>query len=278
MPDAETIAGAIGADTLEYQDGIFQRAFKEYEGIIALMSAGIAIRSAAPLLTDKWHDPAVVVVTPGLAYAVPILGGHHGANDLAFRLGEIGIAPVISTATEAHGRPSVEGIASSGAHRIANRISTRRVNAAFLDGDVPVYEIPEPGIVVAGPGVSVLIQEKPYMVGIGCRLGIRPEEVKEAVEAALDDAGIRLGEVGAYVTTAQKRRDSGLAQGISMLGGVLMYLEDHTINSIAGPSPSRADLIGLSGVAEPCALAMAEIGRLVMKKTTYGRVTIAIGR
>ncbi|MDO8842672.1 cobalamin biosynthesis protein, partial [Methanocalculus sp.] len=81
-----------------------------------------------------------------------------------------------------------------------------------------------------------------------------------------------------FVTTEKKRSDPGLAEGIRKIGGVLIYLDDETINSIEAPSPSRATMIGLTGVAEPCALAFAEMGRLVMRKKTYGRVTIAIGR
>ncbi|MCQ1539132.1 cobalt-precorrin 5A hydrolase [Methanocalculus taiwanensis] len=274
----EKIAEAIDADILPYEEGIFKTAFADYKGIIAVMSAGIVIRSIAPLLTDKWHDPGIVVVTPDGKYGIPILGGHHGANDLASRLGEIGIIPVISTATEVHGRPSVEGYAQAVECRVINRPSTRRVNAAFLDGDVPVYEIPKPGIVVAGPGVSVLIRSKPYTIGIGARLGITPEEVVDAVTSALREAGIRADEVGAFATTEKKRPDQGLAEGISRLGGVLIYLGDDMINSIGTASPSRAGLIGLCGVAEPAAIACSEKGELIMKKKIYGRVTIAIGR
>ena len=274
----EEIAEAVAGDLLMYDDKVFERAFSEYKAIIAVMSAGIAVRSAAPLLQDKWHDPAVIVVSPDCRYAIPVLGGHHGGNELAKRLSARGIVPVITTATEVHGRPSVEGIADEAGCRIINRPSTRRVNAAFLDGEVPVYEIPEPGIVVAGPGVSVLIQERPYMVGIGARRGITAAEVTDAIRSALSSEGIRQEEVGAYVTTEKKRGDPGLAEGIAGIGGVLIYLNDETINRTETPSPSRAGLIGLSGVAEPCAVALAEVGRLVMKKKTYGRVTIAIGR
>ena len=75
------------------------------------MSMGIVIRGIAPHLTDKWTDPAVVVVTPDFRYAIPLIGGHHGANELAGELAGLGLVPVISTATEATGRDSVEAIA-----------------------------------------------------------------------------------------------------------------------------------------------------------------------
>ncbi|HJK28360.1 MAG TPA: cobalamin biosynthesis protein [Methanocorpusculum sp.] len=37
-------------------------------------------------------------------------------------------------------------------------------------------------------------------------------------------------------------------------------------------------MLGLAGVAEPCALALAKSGTLILNKTVYGRVTIAIGK
>ena len=91
-------------------------------------------------------------------YAIPVLGGHHGANELAKELAALGIQPVITTATEATGRDSVEAIAQRSACDIINRESTRRVNSALLDADVPVYTVQGPGIVIAGQDVSVLLK------------------------------------------------------------------------------------------------------------------------
>ena len=53
---------------------------------------------------------------------------------------------------------------------------------------------------------------------------------------------------------------------------------DLTINAIPTRSGSRASRIGLSGVAEPCALATAKRRDLVVGKTVIGGVTIAIAR
>lgn len=275
---ARNLADALGADYMPYDRGAFQKAFRGYSRIVALMSAGIAVRGVAPLLRDKWVDPCVVVVSPDLRFAVPLLGGHHGANDLARQIGELGLIPVISTATETAGRPSVEGIAREEGCAVLTRDSTRAVNAALLDGDVPVYPVAGPAIVIADRAVSVLVREGSYVVGIGCRRGVAAEEVKTAVCGALGDAGIDPGEVLAYATTAKKLPERGLAEAVASLGGTLVYVDDASINRQDAPSPSRAGLIGLAGVAEPAALAIARRGDLVMKKTIYGSVTIAIAR
>jgi cobalt-precorrin 5A hydrolase len=242
------------------------------------MSAGIAVRGVAPLLVEKWRDPAVVVVSPDLRYAVPIVGGHHGGNDLARELAGIGITPVITTATETQGRDSVEGIAARLGCDIVNRDSTRAVNAAMLDSDLPLYAIRGPAIVVAGPGVSILVRKGDYVVGIGCRKGAPAAAVAGALRQALEQAGIAPEDVFIYATTAKKRGEAGLRDAVAELGGNLVYLDDDTLNAQRAPSPSRAQLIGLAGVAEPAALAISKRKELVLAKQTYGCVTVAIAR
>jgi cobalt-precorrin 5A hydrolase len=106
-PEAERIAIFLGADVAEYSADIFNTVFTTRKRIVALMSMGIVVRKIASLLDDKWTDPAVVVISPDLKYAVPVLGGHHGANELAKELAGLGIIPVITTATESRGRNSV---------------------------------------------------------------------------------------------------------------------------------------------------------------------------
>lgn len=272
------IAAFLEAELLPYSAEVFTDLYGKYDAIVCVMSAGIAVRGCAPLLTDKWHDPAVIVVTPDMRYAIPVLGGHHGANDIAKRLADLGIEPVISTATEVMGRPSVEETAKTGGFTIVNRSSTRVVNGAILDGDVPIVRVQAPKIVVADPGVSVLVTNSPYVIGIGCRLGTTADEVRSAVSAACKDAGIPENSVTLFATTLKKFHEKGLHEGIAAFAGNLIFLDDETINKQIPVTSSRAEMLGLCGVAEPCALALSKTGTLILKKTVYGRVTIAIGR
>ena len=276
--DAERIATFLGAEFREYHPDIFSEIFPHSRRIIAVMSLGIVMRKIAPLLRDKWTDPAVVVVSPDLAYAIPLVGGHHGANALAQELTALGIVPVITTATETLGKPSVETIAVQHGCDIVNRDSTRSVNAAMLDMDVPVYAVQGPAIVIAGPEVSLLVSKGEYTVGIGCRKGVGKEEVIAAIRSACADAGIDPGDVQVYATTQKKCNETGLSRAISALSANLIFLDDDTINAQTIVTPSKAKKIGLLGVAEPCALAVAQRKELVMKKNVYGRVTVAIAR
>jgi cobalt-precorrin 5A hydrolase len=278
LADARRIAEFLGAEACAYSDDAFAQAMAEKRRIIAIMSMGIVVRKIAPLLADKWTDPAIVVVSPDMRYAIPLAGGHHGANRLAKELAGLGLVPVITTATESTGRDSVEEIAERNSCDVLTRDSTRQVNAAMLVSDVPVHAVQGPAIVIAGPDVSVLVKKGEYSVGIGCRKGVEEAEVTDAIGTALAEAGIGEDDVLVYATTVKKMHEAGLVAAVSARSGNLIFLDDETINAQAAPTPSRASRIGLAGVAEPCALATAKRKELIAGKKVYGRVTIAIAR
>jgi cobalt-precorrin 5A hydrolase len=145
---------------LLYEKGIFEKAFRDYGAIVAVFATGIVVRDIASLLDNKWSDPAVIVVDSNLNFASPLLGGHHGANEVARKISELGAIPVLTTATEVHGKPSVEGIANSLGCDIFNKESTVAVNCALLDQDVEVLEIKGPRIIVVDENVSVLVRKQ----------------------------------------------------------------------------------------------------------------------
>ena len=118
------------------------------------------VRDIAPLLDNKWSDPAVVVVDSNLNFAIPLLGGHHGANEVARQISELGAVPVLTTATEVHGKPSVEGIADRLGCEIFNKESTVAVNCALLDQDIEVLEVKGPRIIIVEEDVSVLVRKR----------------------------------------------------------------------------------------------------------------------
>ncbi|WP_269848365.1 cobalamin biosynthesis protein CbiG [Methanosarcina horonobensis] len=118
------------------------------------------VRDIAPLLDNKWSDPAVVVVDSNLNFAIPLLGGHHGANEISRKIAELGAVPVLTTATEVHGKPSVEGIADRFGCEVFNKESTIAVNCALLDQQIEVLEVKGPRIVIVDEDVSVLVRKK----------------------------------------------------------------------------------------------------------------------
>jgi cobalt-precorrin 5A hydrolase/precorrin-3B C17-methyltransferase len=75
-----------------------QDLFSQDIAIVGLCAAGILIRSIAPLLQDKLHEPAVIAVASNGSAVVPLLGGLHGANDLARQIATaLAVSPAITT-------------------------------------------------------------------------------------------------------------------------------------------------------------------------------------
>src|ERR1700733_10629497 len=73
--------------------------FAAGEPIVGICASGILIRALAPLLDDKRAEPPVVALAEDESVAVPLLGGHHGANRIARTLAEgLGGVAAITTA------------------------------------------------------------------------------------------------------------------------------------------------------------------------------------
>ena len=93
--EVEIIALSSVADSL-------RAAFQTCDAVVAFLATGATVRILAPLLGHKTTDPPVVCVDEGRRYAVALLGGHYGANDLARKVAAaIGADPVISNARDA---------------------------------------------------------------------------------------------------------------------------------------------------------------------------------
>ncbi|MCA0757676.1 cobalamin biosynthesis protein [Paenibacillus sp. N4] len=76
--------------------------FKQYSGLIIIISLGAVVRMIAPILEDKKKDPAVVVIDDRGEHVISVLSGHlGGANELTREVARtIGARPVITTASD----------------------------------------------------------------------------------------------------------------------------------------------------------------------------------
>lgn len=79
--------------------------FPKVDALIFIGAMGICIRSIAPHVTDKHHDPAVINIDSNGQHAISVLSGHvGGANDLTTRVARIiGAQEVITTQSDTSG-------------------------------------------------------------------------------------------------------------------------------------------------------------------------------
>ena len=87
------------------------------DALVAVMATGIIIRAVAPYLESKLTDPAVIGVDAAGKFVISLLSGHYGgANELAKIIAQgIGGTAVITTASDATGKQSVDELARNSA-------------------------------------------------------------------------------------------------------------------------------------------------------------------
>ncbi len=276
------VQSVIGGRVVIYHKNAFNEAFRAQSAIVALMATGIVVREIAPLLHDKWLDPPVVVVDDGGNYAIPITGGHHGANSIARELAKSDVVklPALTTATEVSSVPNVENLARVLGCEVVNRDSTRHVNSSFLRESVDVLHLTGPKVVVVDEDVSVLSHTRGLhaVIGIGARRGIDKDAVITAIECGLAEAHSSIEDVRVIATAYLKADERGLIDAAFELEKPIAFVPRQIINNTVNTSESRSEMLGLVGVAEPCALALSNLKELVLAKRVYGGVTLAIAR
>ena len=288
MDTAEEIVDDIGdryesIDILEYHGDVFEEHWGEYDCFIGLMASGIAMRKTAHLLDDKWDDPAICVVDEELTWAIPITGGHHGANQVADDLASMGAVPAMTTASEAADKQGVEKQAKALDAHVVNGDSTVATNLAVLDDELgPIERLDGPKAVLVDDDVTVLKRNKDdgVVLGTGSVAGADVEQFHAAWEQALDEADLDRSDVEFVATGTRKADEEGMLAAAEEWGLGVVAFEKETLEEFEGPTPSRSkELIGWPGIAEASAIAAGGEHDLLAEKTRYDEaVTVAIGR
>jgi cobalt-precorrin 5A hydrolase/precorrin-3B C17-methyltransferase len=280
--------------------------------IIGVCAAGILIRAVAPLLADKRSEPPVVAVAEDGSVVVPLLGGHHGANNLARRVaGALNSHAAITTAGDvAFGVALDEPPAG---WRLANPEDAKPVMAALLggagaviDGDLPWLALqtpsPDPSprrgegsadgdavrltattAPVAGDASHLVYHLQQYTLGVGCARNCPPEEMADLVARALAQANIAPGAVAGVFSLDLKADEPAMNALARNLGIPLRLFDAATLEAeaprLANPSDIVFAEVGCHGVAEGAALAGAGTGaELIVEKLKSANATVALAR
>ncbi|MFQ3285899.1 cobalt-precorrin 5A hydrolase [Natronomonas sp.] len=287
LPVAEDIKAELRDDyesieILEYHGDVFEEHWGEYDCFVGLMASGIAMRKTAGLLDDKWDDPAVVVIDEELTWAIPLTGGHHGANQVAHDLSNLGAVPAMTTASEAAGKQGIESKAKALDAHVVNGDSTVATNLAVLNDDLEVVErLDGPRAVLVGDDVTVMKRnDEGVVLGTGTVSDVGTEQVLDAWETALDDLDLDFSDVEFVATATRKEGEEGLYEAAQEIGAGVILFEKETLLDHEGPTPSRAkELIGWPGIAESSAIAGGREHELLREKERFDdAVTVAVGK
>ncbi len=287
MATAEEIVEGIGdryesIEILEYHGDVFEEHWGEYDCFVGLMASGIAMRKTAHLLDDKWDDPAICVVDEELTWAIPITGGHHGANQVADDLASMGAVPAMTTASEAADKQGVEKQAKALDAHVVNGDSTVATNLAVLDDELgPIERLDGPKAVLVGDDVTVLKRNNDVgvVLGTGSVSGAKKSQFLEAWDRALDEAGKEWDDVEFVATGTRKEDEEGMLAAADEKDLGLVSLAKEDLEEFEGPTPSRSkELIGWPGIAEASAIAAGADHELVLEKISHDdAVTVAVG-
>lgn len=286
--------------------------FQTQQALVMVMALGIVVRVISPHLRDKRTDPAVITMDEGGHYAISTLSGHlGGANELCRLIAQAtGSSPVITTATDVNGLTAVDVLARKYNLTIEPFDKLKKVNSALVNGDEVLYftehNFPEnnfksikrfqlgenlpgnPWVVLLtcrelGSGDKLLtLRPRNLVAGVGCKKGAAAREILSSITVLLEKAGLSPSSLGRLATVDLKSSEPGLLQAAETLNIPLLSYSRGEINDLFA---QRDDLerskfvqqrIGVGGVCEPAALLASRQGRLVVTKTKFPGITLAL--
>jgi cobalt-precorrin 5A hydrolase/precorrin-3B C17-methyltransferase len=277
-----------------------QALFAEGRPIVALIAAGALIRMLAPLLADKRREPPVVAVAEDSTAVVPLLGGHHGANDLARAIAEaLGTVAAITTAGDlrfgvaldappAGWRLENPGFANSAmAELVAGGTARLAGSAPWLEAArLPLAAHGEVALSVTNaaraPGPDELLYRPQNLaLGIGSERGAPVEEAIALAEAVLAEAGVSKLSLACVASIDLKADEQAVHAVAAHFGVPARFFEASTLEAEAARLQNPSEIVfaetGCHGVAEGAALAaVGADGRLRLAKRKSRRVTAAL--
>lgn len=289
--------------TFDDTAALIRALFLQGTPIVGICAAGILIRLTAPLLADKHAEPAVVAVAEDGSSAVPLLGGHHGANALAQQIAAaLGGHAAITTAGDLRAGPALDDPPPGWVLATPDRV--KPVTAALLAGDPvaltveagdPAWLDPDRfttagrlGVLVTEQAVAeggdALVLHPPVLaVGIGAERGVPAEEGLEAVRRVLTENGLAKASVAAVGSIDIKADEPAVLAAADYLGLEPRFLAAADLEAEAPRLANPSDIVfqetGCHGVAEGAALALAgQDADLIVEKVRLGRVTVAVAK
>lgn len=268
--------------------------------ILFVGAAGALIRILAPLLADKEAEPPVLAIAEDGSAVVSLLGGHHGANDLARRAGEaLGIAPSITTASDLSLGVALDN-PPAGWH-LAPGADYKSVAAALLagesaaidpaldwlaDADLKRDDAAECRITasvnIAEPTPkSLTYHPERLALGVGCERDAEPEELIRLVEETLAENNLAPEAIAGVYSIDVKMDEAAVNALGAHLGRPVRFFDAARLEEeaprLATPSDVVFREVGCHGVSEGAALAAAgPDAALIVPKRKSKRATCAI--
>jgi cobalt-precorrin 5A hydrolase len=135
---------------------------------------------------------------------------------------------------------------------------------------------------LALPPRGVFLRPLSLAAGIGCRRGVGAAEIEAAVEEALRIAGRSRDSLALLATHEVKEDEAGLLETAGRIGLSLEFFTSEHLRQVYESHPGLEhsmfvqQQLGVGNVCETAALAAVPDGALVLRKTKFNRVTVAL--
>ena len=283
--------------------------------VVALMASGALIRILGPLLADKSSEPPVVALAEDGSSAVPLLGGHHGANDLARVIAaELGGHAAVTTAGDlkfgiALDAPPagwvLENIADAKA-AMADLVGGVRLRGSgegfeaahwLVESALPWGEegggsadatpVAVRTLVItneagaAEPG-ELLYRPRNLVLGLGCERGANSAELIELAQSVLTEAAVSPLSLAAVASIDLKADETAIHAVADHFGVPARFFDAAALEAEATRLEHPSNVVfretGCHGVCEGAALAaVGAYGTLRLAKRKSKRATAALG-
>ncbi len=137
-------------------------------------------------------------------------------------------------------------------------------------------------ILDAEPVISTTTEaEKTFIIGVGCRKGAKCSDIIDAIKQAVKKADVNLEHVRLLVSADIKSDEAGLIEACQTLNIPIRFISSDQIRNTRRDfkcSQFVQEKVNLPAVAEPAALLAGIRTRLILPRTVYNHVTVAIAK
>ena len=290
------------------EHSIVEELFSSVDALIFVGACGIAVRAIAPFVRSKTTDPAVIVVDELGRQAISLLSGHiGGANELTRRIAaDIAAIPVITTATDLSRRFAADEWAARNGLIIGSMKAAKDFAVEILRRDLPLHcDFPVQGTLPGGLylyaeasasdcGLAISCRNiAPFErtltliprilhLGIGCKRNTPAENIRRAVQIALESANLSPRALASAASIDVKRDEAGLIEYCASTNLPVTFYSAEELRAVEGnfsASNFVQNTVGVDNVCERAAMRAAGEGATrIVNKTCLDGVTVAIAQ
>ena len=277
--------------------------WSDYQAIVFVFATGAVVRLIAPLLNNKRHDPAILVMDDAGENIISLCGGHQGGGEQLSRLlaQQLGGQAILTGASASlqlpgidvmgnpfgwrQGRGNWTEVSRAIAHQQPVRV-IQDVGSTLWQQHLPPdhcfqFSASEPQIKAEvwitdsehhwkDNIAQVQWHPRVLWVGIGCERGTPKTLIEKALQETLQKHQLAESAIAGLATIELKADEAGILSLAQERNFPLNIYSAEELNQVTVPNPSTvvAQEVGTASVAEAAALKAAQVSSMEIQEGT----------